>query len=772
MKHHLKRDISYNQEKLPRRKTARAEDLQIALGYKSAHLPSLPTDLESLRSLAGSPNCTANTSFLSPRVSPHSLGFPSNRREVHILTAWVNEMMEQLKADQAGSLEDQFETSRMLFEVSIAEILQQISVSCYERGQLLERVIKFYIGMLERALKLYRTKVDTENLKRIQEIDALQKDKKNATDKLLMEAKELKGQILFLNFQLKEKEVERQTEEAKVGFAVKKMKIVQSHYKHIKKELLFMKERVRIMKANMEGGLGDIDIEKQVIQEVRRRYYKKKRNTEIEHEVMQDPALTDDIETVERLVDDIRRNEVREHVKFTSADSTDAATMTEPLGIDQEVQAYPLLKDRRCQTKTIAPEPIGQAVQPDLAPIVHSFSFMSSRVAFGPRGLGQLESLDEFPNDLDESPIKKNSLLATTSLQQLPDTSLDTQPLDQSFKSNDLTPIADAKTSIAKPNRFERRMRRLMTGIVLKSRKAKSAIQKVEVNFITATLSKIRSIPPTSVKQVIAKKILLKQISLIYYEKQRLAKETASESLAQTIFGILLTKYGIQKVAESKFKQLVRSCAKYNKVPRICTFSRFIGLYDELSAADLSFFLNAAEHLGYLRSASEQEIEIVAIVKAIEVIKARQDCWSLAKAESMIASISRMKVPDPITKQPSVSIDNILGIILEAYLDNKDKGNRLTNAVFSLADSNNDGYLELSEFNFIVQRFSAKPIAEAQALFEEYADVETEDLQSAMSAENFMELAKCRSLLDIGKLESLPSIEQTLSEGNSRDELI
>jgi hypothetical protein len=624
-------------------------------------------------------------------------------------------MMTQLLAEQDVDLEKQFEASRLIFEFAVAEVLRQVAVECLERGQLLDRVIKFYIGMLERALRMYRGQAKSLTSKFEETLQYIKAKHREAEETSTQEVKELQRQVMFLNFQLKEKHNDLKAEAEKVGHAVKKMKIVQTHYKHLKKELLVTKELHRVMKASLEEGLVCGDIQSQVTSEVTRKYYRLKEDTEIDKELLQDPALAEGLEAVDRLADEIRKNELRK--KVGDCDFQDNFTMTECLGTAQTQQTDTLTTEVATQACVLTSE---AEVLTELYSADHSVESSQDNIELCVIKCRTVAvQTEEVPREEVQT-----SLTYMHITEDLPDTSV--------YES---TPVhSNTLRTQAPVSRRDKKM-----------------------EFITTTIQRVKSLPEASIKKVLAKKTLLKLISAFYNEKQ-----SKTEPFSQSVFRGLLAKYVVQSVAENKFKQLIRSCVKYRKVPSVHIFNRFLGIYDELSPIDLAFFLKTADQLGCFK----KEAHAIPLNKALEAVRTRQDFWDMTQSEQMSAAISSSRRIDPTSKRPCVLVDDVLDVILKGYLDSQMKTERLIMSVFEFVDvsssqTNYDGYLQWAEFAVVLKYFSSRELSESALLFKEFADVETEDEQPAISAENFIELVKKTSLLDLEKLSELPQVDRT-----------
>ncbi len=95
------------------------------------------------------------------------------------------------------------------------------------------------------------------------------------------------------------------------------------------------------------------------------------------------------------------------------------------------------------------------------------------------------------------------------------------------------------------------------------------------------------------------RKTLLKQICYFYNELigAMKKKESDCQCLAVYIYADLANRYGLKKVADQKFLQILTSCMAYKTVFRIRMFGRLLGLYDEYGYNELRCFLDTLQYL-------------------------------------------------------------------------------------------------------------------------------------------------------------------------------
>jgi len=88
-----------------------------------------------------------------------SLGRPSGRREVELLSEWFDGMMEEQVYKYKDLLNNQeqrqkaFYQSKVLLTICIRDLVRQVSVHCVERGAFMEKILNFYLGIYEAELR-------------------------------------------------------------------------------------------------------------------------------------------------------------------------------------------------------------------------------------------------------------------------------------------------------------------------------------------------------------------------------------------------------------------------------------------------------------------------------------------------------------------------------------------------------------------------------------------------------------------------------------------
>eukprot|EP01029_Cantina_marsupialis_P019954 TRINITY_DN4649_c0_g3_i1.p1 TRINITY_DN4649_c0_g3~~TRINITY_DN4649_c0_g3_i1.p1 ORF type:complete len:1489 (+),score=463.05 TRINITY_DN4649_c0_g3_i1:83-4549(+) len=84
---------------------------------------------------------------------------PSGRREVVLLEKWLQEMLNGINVDSLPPVEV-VENAQLIYSSCFHELMRQVSVHCVERGSLLDKIWKTYVGLFERLLQVNQLEVN------------------------------------------------------------------------------------------------------------------------------------------------------------------------------------------------------------------------------------------------------------------------------------------------------------------------------------------------------------------------------------------------------------------------------------------------------------------------------------------------------------------------------------------------------------------------------------------------------------------------------------
>ena len=118
--------------------------------------------------------------------------------------------------------------------------------------------------------------------------------------------------------------------------------------------------------------------------------------------------------------------------------------------------------------------------------------------------------------------------------------------------------------------------------------------KKPTLDLISLLTQKVLNTPSQKLKVIMIKKILLKTIESFYEIRMKKMNEgDKKQELGQLIIDHYYNRYGMPKVVESKFTQLLSSCIKYQSIKRVQLFGRFLKLFKNISVEDLIFYLDS-----------------------------------------------------------------------------------------------------------------------------------------------------------------------------------
>eukprot|EP00347_Sterkiella_histriomuscorum_P010195 403377241 len=101
----------------------------------------------------------------------NSLGQPSSRQDTLMLINWFQQTISKIHSNSILEPLKKQSLLQVVFNVSIEEIIRQVSVSCAERGQFLRKIFDQYTSMVESMCKTfqdYRIKLKSELSQKIQ----------------------------------------------------------------------------------------------------------------------------------------------------------------------------------------------------------------------------------------------------------------------------------------------------------------------------------------------------------------------------------------------------------------------------------------------------------------------------------------------------------------------------------------------------------------------------------------------------------------------------
>lgn len=113
------------------------------------------------------------------------------------------------------------------------------------------------------------------------------------------------------------------------------------------------------------------------------------------------------------------------------------------------------------------------------------------------------------------------------------------------------------------------------------------------INLHKRTTTKIQS---SGAKSFFTKAALLKLISLIYSDKIK-NPQNRYNPLMVIAYDFTLNRYGIKKIADTKYMQFLETCCFYSDIFRVQMFSRFLKLFDNFDNEEFDFYMKCLKNL-------------------------------------------------------------------------------------------------------------------------------------------------------------------------------
>ncbi|CAG9316140.1 unnamed protein product [Blepharisma stoltei] len=776
-------------------------DLMETLGVlKGSKTFKLPTSIDKLKEVV-SDNSKSNE---SEEVERLELGMPVRRKDVQALADWLDMMLKQVLSEQNEDIEALFEGALLIYNVCFHEIVRQVSVQCVERGELINRVWKAYLRILERALRIVNVKLLVQSqqfLHEKEEIHAnfvIEKTRMvKEKDKFFIENEKLQRII-----KTKGDEIDRMTRREER--LIKKLDILQKQYETTKKEVLYLKEDNRVLQAKLNNS--DVEFVERpdgVIELKPKRVLKIKRKKvdDIDEILMKDPLINKvslmEYGEPEKIVESIRKNSEYEKELFAKLDYKDVGIDVRVL-VNEEGQQTEVteLCGESCGEKYFKPPPI------PVLELKKSSNFKLVDIIAQKRNeiYEEDEEDEEEEEENDEIDLEKQGKISEEQKvfilnfqEKIDQVNGLIEKMKENFAASANThdnPFAQSllksisKAFVKGREKLQEKEAPLELEAAAESTSGRNRlynnIQKVKIpkkvvqnNIAKQITYKVLNTPTFKLKHVMIKKMLLRFITQFYdiTITKKNDPDPRSMHMPDIVIDTFNHKYGMPKVVETKYKQLLASCIKYKTIKRIYIFGRFLGLYDELSNDDLVVYADCLNFMkaGFYRDTQADYSEIVTVPfdKAIEYHKQFwQDRLSKEENEDLKRDLEKLKKND---KQISIDFDSYFEQII-ARIEKKRKIRiNFIKCIYDAADFNGDGFLEFVEFSLLVKHIAATKITEKYALelFDKFAEVFTGEHDEEVKALSFENFSHLTFLHQIFTPESLNKFSQISHEKGS-----
>lgn len=269
------------------------------------------------------------------------------------------------------------------------------------------------------------------------------------------------------------------------------------------------------------------------------------------------------------------------------------------------------------------------------------------------------------------------------------------------------------------------------------------------------------------------RKMLLKFITQFYESAVKLRTDTDVKELhmPDIVIDAFNKKYGMPKVIETKYTQLLSSCIKYKSIKRIYIFGRFLKLYDELSDEDLVVY---ADGLAFMKTGNYKEPQLehaesyhIPYDKAVEYHKIHlTGKLNNEENEALKKAIEKLRQGD---KQTSIEFDHYFEEIIDRIKEKREVRMNFVKCIYEAADLNGDGFLEYTEFQMLVRHISEFKISNEYSLdlFSKFAENFTDEQEEEVKALSFENFSHLTLTYQVFTIESLNKFAKLYNEKGS-----
>ena len=177
----------------------------------------------------------------------------NERKEVLVLEKWLNKTLKLAYADHSENPQKLVNETTVIYGRAFEELIRQVNVNCKERGQLLSKIWNSHHDLLQKCIRVQKTKeelaTETHNL----ELESLRKECESAIKKEKETNFNLGASLHRLKNKLKYAEGALNMKKIREDKLLAQLQVVQQHYRAIKKEILILKEDNRILSTKLES---------------------------------------------------------------------------------------------------------------------------------------------------------------------------------------------------------------------------------------------------------------------------------------------------------------------------------------------------------------------------------------------------------------------------------------------------------------------------------------------------------------------------------------
>jgi hypothetical protein len=669
--------------------------------YPVGNPRKLPADIHQLKEVS---NVFQEEAALDS-LEKSAYGLPAGRKDVILLEEWLDNMEQQLSSFQENESEKDFSAKKLVYNTCFQEIVRQVGVHCVERGLFMQRVWNSYIGFMENNIEKGSKERNSLIGDFSREMQDTQTQYRKLIDNLQGKINELQIEIAYLNSDLKEKENQINAYSQSEEKILNKLDLLHQTYQdHIIKfiELTSKKgaqnllsQPKSILDAFEETGSSN-------------RYANLLKNLyEMNYLQLTEHELKANIDKISKIYIANSINELSEEqgtIKINVATNTEDCST--PFRIAEKSSRFSHYCSMAERDQILATK-------------------KSIRDADGPNIDEISSTLDIMEEDLvdlfcDASPIKVRSELQDkiniiSNLIESVYRHINEEGEDM-IDSYDLVrklyEVLINNPEMINIEEVEKELSELGENAFVEENSMQSDMQNRSrfLKFVRQNLNKrrrngnmvdiiARRVKATSVNklnQIMSKNLLLKYIQGIYaelLEAQRMNNYLYTNNLRNFIWQQLINKYGVGKVVVKRIEQLLTSCIKFQDIPRVHLFGRFLNLYEPLSSKELETTLNIYDSLmkpSSSKSMSNLEIQQVTytpLPRALEAFKLYiQPKLDSQAFKSFLSQLYSMKISHSAYKEGLINLDSSIELSINYLTDKNSQELKFIRNIYDAAD--------------------------------------------------------------------------------------
>ena len=653
------RDVSYLSEgKQPRSNYQAHSSMQLlsTLGYGGGetHAPDLPTSVNQLEASGKEPLASLSVlegvaidEFsaplpLNPLKTRIPAGItPANRKEVAALAGWVERMQAQALLKHGNSPSELFHRTQLIYTTCLGQIVKQVTAQCAERGLLLEKVWRAYVGLFEKAIETYKAEKEADDEKYVKTISNLHKRFALDSSEVRRQSTEHEAHAIALTNQLQALQDAYDKLTVKDEKLVQRNKYLQEAFEMSEQRLLSTEEELESLRRIMNGSVDDykagVPGSKQMLQAMARALVPKEKS---------DPMkMAEDI-FKHQLTDFMQTQEYAEISPFHDSSTQYSPTTTTTVSSFTDIYDFPdppvsVLYDPAPELTLSPPDtpknnentlssdmteeqlwdftlfsvskvvqltgkatemgvklppgvllPSIQAINQGIIALNDTRKGSKAAIAREISHLTlELTQLSQDNTKLTQEIAQLRSELANCQSTPPPLTLQAAQPSLQSSDSQspkERSKGSTARRSPTRPHDFRFNRRR--------------PVSQDDTHPSTGVLDTV--LQGAGGGSGVSQKSLLKHLNAVwgdYGVQTRGSEGMRNVTFVAFMYDWHLMKYGLKKVAEAKMFQVLTSIQRLKShCPRIFLYGRMCGLYDKMSVEDIRFYQTLQECLGKL----------------------------------------------------------------------------------------------------------------------------------------------------------------------------